>query len=205
MSTNKASITAVFGASGSGKSTYAKRRIKAEKPGRLLIWDPQGEYADSGTVTHSLADVLNQIGAAGKRGRFAFVYQPKGSTAAWKEQFNVFCKIAYAAGGVFMVAEELADVTQPAWAPEGWGIVTRKGRHTGMKVIGLSQRPASIDKHFFGNATAVRTGRLNFESDVKTIANVTGQSADSIRGLMPLEWIEKDMQTGKISNGTIKF
>lgn len=205
MSSNKASIEAVFGASGSGKSTHAKRRIKAEKPARLMIWDPQAEYGELGTVTHSLTEILNQIGNAGKRGRFAFVYQPKGSTAAWREQFNVFCKIAYAAGQVFMVAEELADVTQPAWAPEGWGIVTRKGRHTGMRVIGLSQRPASIDKHFFGNATAVRTGRLNFESDVKTIANVTGQTADKIRGLMPLQWLSKDMQTGKITEGTIKF
>lgn len=205
MSANKASITAVFGASGSGKSTYAKQRLRKEKPKRLMIWDPQGEYGEMGQIVTSLSVALDIIGAASKRGAFAIVYQPKGSTEAWKKQFNIFCKIAYAAGSVFMVAEELADVTQPSWAPEGWGIVTRKGRHTGMVVIGLSQRPASIDKHFFGNATAVRTGRLNFESDVKTIANVTGQSADKIRGLMPLQWLEKDMQTGKISEGTIKF
>jgi hypothetical protein len=74
-----------------------------------------------------------------------------------------------------------------------------------MRIIGASQRPASIDKHFFGNATTIRTGRLNFEADIKVLANVTGESPDTIRGLMPLEWIEKSMQDGKISRGAIRF
>lgn len=205
MSANTADIVAVFGASGSGKSTYIKRRLRKEKPGRLIVWDPQGEYSEFGQVFSSTGAALDCIAAAGKRGRFAVVYHPVGNLEAWKKQFDLICRIAYAVEGCFLVAEELADVTSPSWAPGGWSMATRKGRHTGMSIIGASQRPASIDKHFFGNATTIRTGRLNFDADIKTLANVTGETADAIRGLLPLEWIEKSMQEGRISRGKIRF
>jgi hypothetical protein len=204
MSVNRADIVAVFGASGSGKSSYIKQRLRREKPARLLIWDPQSEYAEFGQVFSKTGAALDCVLEA-RRGRFAVVYQPVGSLESWRRQFDFLCRMAYEAGHVFMVAEELADVTTASWAPEGWSMATRKGRHTGMRIIGASQRPASIDKHFFGNATTIRTGRLNFEADIKVLANVTGESPDTIRGLMPLEWIEKSMQDGKISRGAIRF
>ncbi len=68
--------------------------------------------------------------------------------------------IAHAAGNLCLVAEELADVTQAAWAPAGWSIATRKDRYQGLTIIGASQRPAAIDRHFFGKPRRFARGGL---------------------------------------------
>lgn len=87
--------------------------------------------------------------------------------------------------------------------PPGWGVATRKGRHSKPKVYGAFQRPAAIDKHFFGNATLIRTGRLNFEADLRVMANVLGTTPEEIRDLKPLAWIERDMQSGARRTGVL--
>ena len=49
------------------------------------------------------------------------------------------------------------------------------GRHKGLKVIGASQRPASIDKDFLGNCMAIHIGRLAYAEDVRAVAKGIGQ------------------------------
>lgn len=205
MSKNTAHIAAVIGASGSGKSTFIKQTIRRAKPARLLLWDPQGEYAEFGTPVRTLAELHAALTAAGARGKFALVFIPSGDPKAMVKQFDMFCLLAYHAGNLTLICEELADVTQAGFAPSGWSIATRKGRHNGLRIYGASQRPASIDKHFFGNATVIRTGRLNFAADIKVMANVLQVPEEDIRALLPLEWVERDMQNGKITRGKITF
>lgn len=204
--TYKADIRAYIGASGSGKSAAVKRRIAEEKPDRLLVWDPQGEYAAVLGVHPftRLAGVQQALVKAGA-GPVRLVFDPAPDPAVMVKQFDAFCNLAYAAGNLWLVAEELSDVTQPGWAPAGWSKISRKGRHKGLSVLGVTQRPAAVDKHFFGNASRVRCGRLNYDADVKTMANVLRVQADEIGDLKPLEWIERDMGTGEITRGVLKF
>lgn len=116
----------------------------------------------------------------------------------------MLCRIAYAAGECWLVVDELSLVTKPGWAPPGWADCSMRGRHKGMTVIGASQRPASIDKHFFGNASIVRTGRLNFAADIKVLANVLHVPGADISNLQPLEFVQRDMQTGSVQRGVTK-
>jgi hypothetical protein len=202
---NQAQIFAFMGASGSGKSSAIKQAIARSKPARLLIWDLQGEYAHAGEAVGKLEVLRAKLATGGARGRFALVFTPASSPDTIRRQFDLFCQLAYCAGNLTLIAEELFDVTLPSWAPAGWSMVTRKGRHRGLKVYGVSQRPAAIDKHFFGNASVIRCGRLNFEADVRTMANVLGVAAEEIRALLALAWIERDMRSGQSRRGTVKF
>lgn len=196
----KASITAVMGASGSGKSLFIKQELARTRPARLIVWDPLGEYAAHGQVMHLLSHALQAASAKS----FAIVFRPVADQRQAQGQFNVLCQIAYAAGNLTFVAEELAFVTSASWAPAGWSALTLKGRHKGLRIYGASQRPASIDKNFFGNASRIRTGRLNFARDITTLADVLAVPRDQIHALKPLEWIDRDMATGKISTGNIR-
>lgn len=205
MSTNQAKIHAFMGASGSGKSAAIKQGLEKAKPPRLLIWDPQAEYRDRAAVVHSLIELRAELGRAGARGKFAIVFAPAADPKVMVKQFDLVCQMVYLVGHAMIIAEELSDVTQPAWAPAGWSMVTRKGRHRGLRVFGASQRPAAIDKHFFGNASVIRTGRLNYAADVKTMADVLDVTSDEIRELPALAWIERDMRSGKVSRGKISF
>lgn len=203
---NKANITAYIGASGSGKSAAMKQRIAVEKPARLMVWDAQGEYAHLLKVKP--LRLMGQVHAAlmrAGRGPVVICFDPSPDAKIMADQFDAFCTLAYAAGPLWLLCEELSDVTQAGWAPAGWSMVSRKGRHKGLTVLGATQRPAAVDKHFFGNASRVRCGRLNYEADVRTMANVLRVSPDEIGNLQPLEWIERDMSTGQTERGRLTF
>lgn len=200
---NKAAIIAVLGASGSGKSTFVKRALAAAKPKRLLIWDPMREYQE-GREAMRLADLADMI-EAGRKGGFALTFRPAAQDNVRARQFDVFCGLALAAGNLTLVVEELRFVTTPSRAPLRWAEVTMTGRHRGLKVIGTSQRPASIDKDFLGNATLIHTGRLVYPEDVRAVAKAMRASESDIEALQPLDWIEADMQTGKKASGRMVF
>lgn len=201
-SKNVASIVAAIGASGSGKSAWIKEQLGKGKPKRLLIWDPQCEYSEFGTVYKDGGKLLDAVTAGA---RFQAVYQPGDRLSLYADRFAWFCKLAYALGDLVLVVEELADVTKPSWAPDSWSVVTRKGRHKALRVIAASQRPASVDKDFFGNCTMIHCGRLNYAQDVKTMAGVLGVPEDCITALLPLQFVERNMATGALREATLKL
>ena len=199
MSANKAAIMAVLGASGSGKSTFIKREIG--KARRLLIWDPMHEYGEHGESVDSLAALVEALRAD----RFRLVFRPVADAKARARQFDLFCRLALAAGRLTLVVEELRFVTTPSRAPMGWAQVCLTGRHAGLTVYGASQRPASIDKDFLGNCTRIRTGRLVYPADQKAVSEAAQLPIDDIKALQPLEWIEVDTGTHGIKRGKLTF
>lgn len=202
MSKNKAAIVAVLGASGSGKSTFVKQTLARLKPKRRLVWDPMREY--QGNTTGSLGELLNWI-ERDAGGVSSAVFRPASSESVRAHQFDVFCAAALAAGNLTLVVEELRFVTTPSRAPLRWAEATMTGRHRGLKVIGTSQRPASIDKDFLGNATLIHTGRLVYPEDIRAVAKAMQIEEGAIAALAPLDWIEKDTQTGKRRSGRVVF
>ena len=149
-----ADVNAVIGASGSGKTSYVMAEIKRRKPGRLLIWDTKGEFAREGYAVEiiKISDVVATLRKLGSS-NFKIAFRPRGDSADMKNQFDLFCLAAFYAKNVFIVAEELSDVTSASHAPEGWRKVTTQGRTEGLIIYGLSQSPAQIDKNFFGNCS----------------------------------------------------
>jgi len=204
MSANQPRIIAVIGASGSGKSLWVKSNIIRSKlvRSRLLVWDYMREY---GALTaQQVADIPALVELVRAK-RFAVAFQPSFEAKARARQFDHFCRAAYALGDCAMVVEELSFVTMPSFAPPAWSMVTCTGRHKGLTVVGCSQRPAQIDKNFFGNCSTVHCGRLNDVNDVRVMARVLGVPEAELRELAPLDWIERDMATGKITRGQVKI
>lgn len=201
---NNASILAVMGAPGSGKSSWIKQQLKKSKPPRLMIWDTMQEYSEFGQITGKPTELTQIVSAAGKKGRFAVVFHPSMDSKIRARQFDIFCKLALAAGNLTMLNEELKFVTKPGWAPLAWSQVNLTGRHKGLKIIGTSQRPASIDKDFLFNATFIHTGRL-LSDDITSVAKAMQIPESELEGLQPLQYVEKNMQTGQKSTGKVTF
>ncbi|WP_250479126.1 MULTISPECIES: DUF87 domain-containing protein [unclassified Caballeronia] len=201
----KAHIEAVLGSAGSGKSSFVKREIRRLKPKRLMVFDPEGEWGDFGRVTSSLQDVIAACTAAGEAGALRVVFVPSPVPELAVKQFDTFCRIAFAAQTLTFVVDELKLVTTPSRSPIGWGMLSGRGRKYGITIYGLSQRPASIDKDFLGNANFVRTGRLTYDADQRNVGAVMGVPAQEIGTLPDLGWIRKDMATGETTRGKLKF
>jgi len=202
MSANDASIVAVIGASGSGKSLWIKQQLKRHRPGRLLIWDPQAEYQAHGRTFTDRAAMAEAITKG--RGAFRCIYSPGDRATLYPARFDWFCRLAYALGNLTLIVEELADVTTPQRAPDAWSVITRKGRHKGLRIVAASQRPAGVDKDFFGNCTLIHCGRLVFDNDVRTMERVLARPDADLMKLSPLAYIERNMATGECRTGTVK-
>lgn len=203
---NKASIHAVIGSTGSGKTTHVMQCIKRGKPSRLMIWDTKGEFAREGfaQAVHSISEVARIIKAAGA-GKFSIAFQPKGDRDKFKRDFSRLCLLAFHAKNVWLIAEELAEVTEAGSAVEGWRKATTQGRSEGLTIYGLSQSPAWIDKFFFGNCTTIRTGRVIQDAHVKTMAGVLGVAGSEIVGLQDLEFINLQISPRNLTKGKIIF
>lgn len=196
-----AAIEAYIGASGSGKSRSMRARVQAANPRRMVIWDPMDEYAEIAPRMGSLVATF-QAAAQGYRAR----YVPAGGPP-YKTQFSAFCAAAYALGGkvgeLWVIVEELADVTGPSYAPGHWARMTRSGRHQGLTILAATQRPATVDKSFLGNASMVRCFRLNWATDVKVMAGLLMVSDRELVALTPGQWVQRDMRTGALQRGVL--
>lgn len=204
---NKASIHAVIGATGSGKTSHVMQCIKRAKPQRLIIWDTKGEFAREGyaqpvTKISQVADILLK---AKETGRVKIAFQPSGNVEMMKRDFSRLCYLAMSFKNCWFIAEELAEVTTAGAAPAGWRKLTTQGRSEGVTIYGLSQSPAWVDKFFWGNCTSIRTGRLTFAAHVKTMAEVMGVDKQEISDLPDLHYIHMTTSPKVLTRGKITF
>tara|TARA_Y100001951_G_C11296191_1_gene275799 strand:- start:4126 stop:4749 length:624 start_codon:yes stop_codon:yes gene_type:complete len=188
-----ASHTLVVGGTGSGKSSLIKKHaIKNER--RIIVWDGKDEYGgENGFERITSAVALARRLADGRDGRIAF--------AARLDRFDFWARAAWAWGNCLVIAEELADVTNPAKAPLPWGEIIRKGRGHGLRTVTATQRPAEIDKTTVGNATAGYVGFLAFDADRKYVADRIGFPRDRLDALDMGDYLYRQFPRGEITAG----
>lgn len=193
---------AVIAGSEQGKGLWIKQRLRSLRPQRLIVWDRQGEYGPHA----SRAETLTQLAAELRRPRFKARYVPRGgSQQALHREFAAFCQLAYCAVGATVIVEELADVTNPSFAPPAWRRLNTAGRHhQGLLVIATSQSPAAIDKAFLGNATLLHVGFLGVHPHRKAVALELDVKPEEIRSLARGEYIELDRSSNRLSRGRVK-
>lgn len=183
--TQAADIRALLGAPGTGKSHYTKAELAKAK--RAVVWDLEDEYTDIEAV--KVRDLPARLHRAGQ-GAFKVRVVASTDQATYQAEFNLVCRTVMAIGNLLFVAEELRFVTQPSKAPAGWAGITLRGRKRGVRVLGTSQRPASIDKDFLGSATFIRCGALNYPEDRTAVAKVLGIDPEAIAAMEGYEAIE---------------
>lgn len=203
---NTAKVIAIMGSTGSGKSFFLRRLLAKRKRRRTLIWSPKeaiDNYAALYTgslVVSSAVEVLDALRKAGK-GEVHIVFKPRLIRRVDEAQFGAVCKLAMAARDMTVIVEEMHTVTRPSWAPDGWSELIMMGRGYGAEVFGLSQRPASVDKDFFGNLSMIHVGRMAYDDDAKVVARALAVKPQDVMALTGYQWIERDILTGKITRG----
>ena len=218
---NDAKIYGIVGKSGSGKGLCVKWEIIKPWRGPILVWSPledSDNYTDviKGVVCTTIAQVVSAI----QRGHKRVVLRagegvprsddgklPKGMTheKAFKEQFDRFCRIAWELPGWMCVVEELSQVTTASWAPRAWKKISTAGRHRGLTVVGVCQRPAQVDKDFFGNCTIIRCYKVGYMTDAKSMADVLFCKPEEILKLERFHFIERDVDNNKNRTGIAKI
>lgn len=205
---NRPDIRAYIGATGSGKGVSIREFLRKEKAARLLVWDPLSEYAKFARPVSTLAEVTQ----AAKAARFAVAYNPGPDPKQFAARFAMFCRIAFAAGNLRLLVEELADVTSPSFAPLEWRRCTTQGRHRGLRIIAASQRPAQVDKQFLGGCTYIRCFTLRYPADRAAMAGAMDVPVSDVASLATVEtdrgttinYLERDFREAKTQRGKIE-
>lgn len=206
----------VWGASGSGKSSYVKKSIKGRK--RLVVFDPLDEYGPHAEfpVCGKTVKSLDQVRQAMRSNwaSFSIAYVPP--AGAEPRSLSSLCKLLMAAqqpykksgkgAGIVLVAEEM-NLSFPVHGGEekspGFAEICSRGRHYGIDVYGLSQRIAEVSTRFRGNCTETVVLRQKGPRDLKAAWDEIGGSKEDIRLLENLDYIHE--RQGVLTRGRIKF
>lgn len=202
MQTNDGRLIIVSGASRSGKTAWVNQQTKREK--RLIVWDIEAQWCE--------LPGFKKITSRGDL--FAAINTDKAQKLAYvaggddmRDEFNFWaaCVMLWGRyrGGCVAIAEELADVSTPAKAPQEWGILLRRGLKRGITIFAISQRWAEADKTAIGNASEFVVFRAAGD-DVQYMARKARIPVTKLESLQPLEFI-RALSTGEMATGKLKF
>lgn len=192
--TDDGRLIVVSGASRSGKTAYVRRAVKAAR--RVLVWDIEAQWCELPGYRKitTRAELFEAVKGAGPA-RLAYV----AGGADLKGEFNFWaaCVMLWGRyrGGCVAVAEELADVSTPAKAPQEWGILLRRGLKRGIFIYAISQRWAEADKTAIGNASEFVVFRAAGD-DVAYMARKARIPLEKLEALAPLEYVRADTLGG---------
>jgi len=196
--TRDAQIELFCGSSGSGKSYRVKSKIAKAK--RLIIFDPDDEYGEVASIqtvktAQALLNLVKRYPKGGLRVRFVANGVPA---------FNVWAKTVFAWGNCVCVAEEIAGVTSPGKAPQGWHTLVSRGRKRAITIYAVTQRPSESDKTILGNLSKIWVGRMARAKDRKYMAAELDVHVDDITELAKLDYLERDMMENSVIRGNSK-
>lgn len=211
MSKSNTGRIGVYGASGSGKSSYVKQRIKGRK--RVIVFDPMEEYGGAGIATCKTVEQVRQAMVKDWKG-FRISYVPPAGKEA--RAISQLCSLILVAqeqykgrdsGDVLTLVVEEMNLAFPVHggaekAPK-FAEVCSRGRHSFIEVIGASQRIAEVATRWRGNCTETVILRQNGAADTGAAVQSTGASANDVKALVNLEYLHE--KQGSITHGKISF
>lgn len=203
MKTNDGRLVVIGGASRSGKTVHVKKRTRSDN--RIVAWDPEAQWCEESGYRKitTRAALLEAIKTPGHM-RLAYV-----AGGNLREEFDFWAKATMYAGRfigpLVCIAEELADVTTPSKAPDGWGILVRRGLKRGISIYAISQRWAEADKTTVGNASEFVLFRQSSGDDVVYLSRKTRVPAADLEALRQFEYVQFDAVTGEKTTGKLTF
>lgn len=201
---NKANIIAVVGSTGTGKGRYIKTELLARFPGRpVIVWSTLEKTDNYAAILHVPAtSKLSDIIASYKAGKSG-VLVPPASGKELEAGFDRFCRAVQHMEGAVILIEELSRVTQASYAPPEWQNVCTAGRHAGIVLIGTCQRPAQVDKDFFGNTTEARCFRVAFKADAQVMAETVRGTVDELLDLPDFHYVHRHRSNQVTTRGIL--
>lgn len=208
----KALTEAAFGARGTGKTVWCRRRIeeilKQQSAPRLLVWDFKHDpgLEGVGVPVATITDLARLAKAPTFRLRYMVNH-----TRDVHEQFKLFCLVAWLAGCVLMFVDELPEVTSASRAPAEWRRCVNVGRdymqggeRKWLWILGAGQRLAETDKSFISNLDVLHCGRLG-AGDARVVAGMWGTNPQELTALPDLHYWEKRADQVQPVKGVLTF
>lgn len=211
MSKSNAQRIGVFGASGSGKSSFVKQLIA--KLGRVVVFDPLDEYSSLGFQRVRSAEAARRHMVENWANFRIALVPASGSEPRILSQLSALLLRAQepyrtrgVGSGITLVVEEMNlsfPVHGGATKAPSFAEICSRGRHYGIEVYGLSQRIAEVSTRFRGNCTQTVILRQQGPRDTQAAIDAIGVDKAKVQNLKNLQYLHE--RNGEIKAGSIKF
>lgn len=191
----------ICGGSGSGKSTKAKEMTRTAK--RVVAFDPMDEYEREGfTRFTTIAGLGRHIAKNLNNFRVCYVPPANGEAASLHKlslmlrDMQAGYKQGHHKAQLHLLIEEMnmcfgSNISQSL---DGFAFLCSRGRHYGINLIGISQRPNEVNTRFRGNLEHVFVFRLIDHVDIKSLASALGaEYAAKIKSLAPHDYFYRGL------------
>ncbi len=159
---------AIFGRTGSGKTTLSRHILLASDYERILVVDPKCTYGGpSGEAGYEMVRKPWELRGLGSRHkRIQYRPHPKHQSIL---DYEAVYEWAYRQGGILVYTDELYLTMHGTQSPDWQRACITSGRELGVGMIMASQRPRGIDPRVRTEADVKAQFDLEEEEDVITV------------------------------------
>ena len=158
----RADIILFCGTSSCGKGHKAKQLTAKET--RLLVFDIASDWDSQKNNVDIIKDDVSAVMVAIKKKSFRIAYRPH--IRDEKGQWELLNELVMAMGSMCYLTDELSELATSKRQVESWKILCKRGRHSGIKLRAITDRPAETDKSIISHATEIYVGQLVEPSDL---------------------------------------
>lgn len=181
-------VYSVFGRRGCGKS-YLGRKIQS-RYSRRVIFDSLGEYGDAdGFRVQSFDEFSRTILSVHDCDAFSIVVQFNPERKNFEEEFSECLRILYYVRNVQVVIEEVQRYATPHRMDYWLEQLFLVGRHRGISLLCITQRPGLCHKTIISQSGHVYFGQLHEMNDLEYCRSVLYDEAYRLPKLPPRKFL----------------
>lgn len=179
-----------------GKS-YLARKINDLFP-RSVIIDPACDWTN-GEIVNSFDSFSNKLinFKNNNKKEFKLIFQFNPDQKNKEEHLNHVLRLCYHFGNIQVVIDEVQLFTNPHYMPEYLKNLLFIGRHKGISVMAITQRPSQLNKSILSQSSHVYVGQLHEKNDLKSVSNFLNEETDKLIQLPNRHFIYFSPKHGK--------
>jgi len=161
----------IFGMRGCGKSHLA--REIAELFPRKIIIDPMSEYKGDFVVSdfNNFAKILKTEIIQKNNQKYTVVFRPSPHIKSTDSLFDSLMRLVFELGNCLVLIDEVQLFSNPHFLPHYLKNILMIGRHRGIAVMAITQRPAQINKAILAQSAHIFCGQLHEKNDILHVAD----------------------------------
>lgn len=152
-------ILCLFGVTGCGKSSLTRELVPLMR--RRLILDTRHRDYEDGCIVHTAADLVDYWNQVGGKKEFSIILRPREDRAV-----RAFWRLAIDQPDLWVVIEETSEWSSAYKPDPDIEHLVKYGRHTGLSVLSVAQRPAQVQRIITAMATGVVAHRTTEPRDL---------------------------------------
>lgn len=161
----------IFGMRNSGK-TYLGNKIAELYPRKIII-DPMAEYSGDFITSdfNNFTKILKSEILEKKLEKYTVVFRFSPHVRATDKLFDAVMQVIFELGNCQVIIDEVQLFSNPHFLPHYLKNILMIGRHRGISLMAITQRPSQMHKGILAQSAHIFCGQLHEKNDIGHISD----------------------------------